>query len=239
MSLTYAAGRAVLKAFCQLLVLLALVPGSLLAATPNAEQSRIRAELAVIVEVFNTQARDLDTTDAAAVEYLNGFISSTLSQHWDTDYMARHLLGNASYASLDTGQQLQLRQTLEATFYRYAYEVIEEYKQAPMVLGDDFEQVDSLLRINLRANGRFLPAMTGKLYLVQGAENWVIVDAGYSGLTYNMLKRKLYQRKFSRSGFEGLTAWLDEKNQRFFADFCAPEMVQVMPGHIAALCDPG
>ena len=214
-----------------LLMLLVAASGNLLAA----DQAHIRHQLAAIVAVFNAQARDLDTTDPASLAYLNGFIATTLSQHWDTAYMAQHLLGDANYASLDTSQQQQLRQTLETTFYRYAYEVIDEYKQAPMVLGENFETAAGLLRIKLQAKGPWLPAITGNLYLLPTSTSWAIVDAGYGGLTYNMLKRNSYQRRFARLGFAGLLSWLNEKNQRFFADYCAPGMVEVMPEHIAAL----
>jgi ABC-type transporter MlaC component len=237
MALTRVVCSPVLRAISTMgLVLLSLLVSP--AASPQApEQAHIRSELAAMVDVFNTQAQDLDTADPASVQYLNGFIDDTLSRHWDTGYMAQHLLGDTNYAGLDATQQQQLRQTLETTFYRYAYEFIDEYKQAPMVLGEDFEQVDGLLRIKLLANGRFMPAMNGTLYLVRSTTSWVIVDAGYTGLTYNMFKRKLYQRKFAKTGFAGLMAWLNEKNQQFFADFCLPEIARVMPGHIAALCD--
>jgi hypothetical protein len=35
-----------------------------------------------------------------------------------------------------------------------------------------------------------------------------------------------------------LLAWLDEKNADFFADYCQPQLANVMPATVVALCQP-
>ena len=205
------------------------------AATSEAD---LRVELGEIITVFNEHAKTLDIDDVESVRAFNDFIDQVLSRHWDTEHMAIHLLTDAKYRSLSADQQIQLRQSLEATFYRYVYEILQEYKKAPLALVDGFFQgKKGNLQIKIRGKPRMLPTLTGELYLSNSAGGWAIIDAGYGNFTYISLKRRAYQRKLKRAGVEGLTDWLDKKNRRFFADYCAPELDLVMPARISALCE--
>jgi len=198
-----------------------------------------RIELEEMVAVFNAHAQTFDSDDVELVRAFNVFIDQRLSKHWDTQHMAIHLLKGAKYHSLSADQQRQIRQSLETTFYRYVYEILEGYRRAPLVLVDDIYQgKEGKLRIKIRGKPRILPALTGDLYLIKNADGWAIIDAGYSSFTYISLKRRVYQRKLARAGVSGLTAWLDEKNQRFFADYCVPEIAIAMPAKVRALCKP-
>ena len=152
--------------------------------------------------------------------------------------MALHLLSDAVYQHLSPDQQRQIRQSLETTFYRYAYEILDENKKVPLALIDDlYLDEEGQMRVKIRGKPQFLPALIGDLYLAENANGWAIIDAGYAGFTYTSFKRRVYQRKFARVGIDGLTAWLDEKNQRFFADYCTPELHSVMPARVNALCE--
>ena len=205
------------------------------AATSEAD---LRIELGEMVAIFNGHAKNLDIDNVESVRAFNNFIDQVLSRHWDPEYMAIHLLTDAKYRSLSADQQVQIRHSLETTFHRYVYEILQEYKKAPLVLvGSVFQGKKGNLRIKIRGKPRILPTLTGELYLSNSASGWAIVDAGYGNFTYISLKRRAYQRKLKRTGVEGLTGWLDKKNRRFFADYCAPELDLVMPARISALCE--
>ena len=217
------------------LTLSLILSSSGFAATSEAD---LRVELGEIITVFNEHAKTLDIDDVESVRAFNDFIDQALSRHWDTEYMAIHLLTDAKYRSLSADQQVQIRHSLETTFHRYVYEILQEYKKAPLALvGSVFQGKKGNLRIKIRGKPRILPTLTGELYLSNSASGWAIVDAGYGNFTYISLKRRAYQRKLKRAGVEGLTGWLDKKNRHFFADFCAPELDLVMPGRISALCE--
>ncbi len=204
---------------------------------PVAAEINIRGELAAVVEGFNAQVRQLKIEETASIAAFNDFIRGHLSTHWDTEQMAMHLLGSEIYQDLSMVQQHRIQQSLETTFYRYAYEIMDEYKQTPLLLVDDLVQDEKgRLRIKIRGKPQGLPMLTGELYLSVEVDDWNIIDAGYAGLTYTALKRSTYRRKFNRSGADGLTAWLDRKNQRFFADYCTPELSIVMPFAVQTLC---
>ena len=205
------------------------------AATSEAD---LRIELGEMVAIFNGHAKTLDIDDVESVRAFNDFIDQVLSRHWDTEHMAVHLLTDAQYRSLSADQQVQIRHSLETTFHRYVYEILQEYKKAPLVLvGSVFHGKKGNLRIKVRGKPRILPTLTGELYLSNSASGWAIIDAGYGNFTYISLKRRAYQRKLKRAGVEGLTDWLDKKNRRFFADYCVPELDLVMPARISALCE--
>ena len=205
------------------------------AATSEAD---LRVELGEMVAVFNGHAKTLDINDVESVGAFNDFIGQVLSRHWDTEHMAVHLLTDAQYRSLSADQQAQIRQSLETTFHRYVYEILQEYKKAPLVLvGSVFQGKKGNLRIKVRGKPRILPTLTGELYLSNSAGGWAIVDAGYGNFTYISLKRRAYQRKLKRAGVEGLTGWLDKKNRHFFDDYCVPELDLVMPARISVLCE--
>jgi ABC-type transporter MlaC component len=199
---------------------------------------QIRQELDQIVAAFNEQARGLDTQDPVSVEQFNAFVANSLTNHWDPQDMAVRLLGIDAYSELSQLEQQQISQRLAMTFHRYAFEVLEEYKQSPMVLMTGLVKDDDagLWRVKIRAKPRILPALTGDLYLKATSTGWAIVDAGYAGFTYVSLKDGSYRREFERGGVVGMLAWLDEKNADFFADYCAPELAKVMPEAIIALC---
>jgi ABC-type transporter MlaC component len=227
---------AIKRVYRDMLILLALIV-SLDELSASAE-SDLRAELEGIVAAFNERAQTLNADDIESVRSLNAFIDQVLSVHWDTEHMAIHLLEDAKYQSLSYEQQHQTRQSLETTFYRYIYEIIEEYGNSPLVLVDDvYQDKKGRLRIKIRGNPRLLPALTGDLYLDKSANGWVIIDVGYAGFTYISLKRRAYQRKLTRAGVDGLTAWLDKKNRLFFADYCSPELDLIMPAQLSALCE--
>ena len=200
----------------------------------------LRVELGEMVAIFNGHAKTLDIDDGESVRAFNDFIDQVLSRHWDTESMAIQLLTEAKYRSLSTDQQVQIRQSLETTFHRYVYEILQEYNKAPLALvGDVFQGKKGNLRIKIRGKPRMLPALTGELYLSKSAGGWAISDAGYGNFTYTSLKRRAYQRKLARTGVEGLTGWLDKKNRRFFDNYCLPRLDLVMPARISALCEAG
>ena len=131
--------------------------------------------------------------------------------------MAIHLLTDAKYRSLSADQQVQIRHSLETTFHRYVYEILQEYKKGPVgLVGGVFQGKKGNLRIKIRGKPRILPTLTGELYLSNSASGWAIIDAGYGNFTYISLKRRAYQRKLRRTGVDGLTGWLDKKEQAFF-----------------------
>jgi len=205
------------------------------AATSEAD---LRIELGEMVTVFNGHAKTLDIKDVESVRAFNDFIDQVLSHHWDTEYMAIHLLTDAKYRSLSPDQQIQIRQSLETTLHRYVFEILQEYKKAPLALvGSVFHVNKGNLRIKVRGKPRMLPTLTGELYLSNGASGWAIIDAGYGNFTYISLKSRAYQRELARIGVEGLIGSLDKKNRRFFADYCVPELDLVMPARINALCE--
>jgi len=209
-----------------------------LSGLPAWAEQDVRGELDGLVAVFNGHAQLLDIEDVESVQAFNTFIVEVLSAHWNTEHMATHLLGDEVYQNLSLDQQRQIRQSLETTFYRYTYEILDEYKKAPLVLMDDmYLDEEGQMRVKIRGKPQFLPALIGDLYVAENANGWAIIDAGYAGFTYISLKRRIYQRKFARVGVDGLTAWLDEKNQRFFADYCTPELNRVMPAQVNALCE--
>ena len=198
-----------------------------------------RAELEEVVAVFNAHAQTFDIDDVESVRAFNVFIDQRLSKHWDTEHMAIHLLTAANYRRLSADQQVHIRHSLETTFHRYVYEILQEYKKAPLALvGSIFKGKKGNLRVKIRGKPRMLPTVTGELYLSNSAGGWAIIDAGYGNFTYISLKRRAYQRKLTRTGVEGLTGWLDKKNRRFFADYCVPELVVAMPAQMRALCNP-
>jgi len=200
----------------------------------------LRIELGEMVAVFNGHAKSLDINVVESVRGFNGFIDQVLSSRWDTEYMAIHLLTEAKYRSLSAGQQVQVRQSLETTFHRYVYEILQEYKKVPLALvGGVFQGKKGNLRIKIRGKPRVFPALTGELYLSKSKGGWAIIDVGYANFTYISLKRRAYQRKLRRAGVDGLTAWLDKKNRRFFADYCVPELGLIMPARISDLCEAG
>lgn len=210
----------------------------LFAACASAEAD-IRGELDVLVGLFNKQAGRVDRSNADSIKAFNDFIGDFVEVHWDTEFVAISLLGDSVYSDLSQDQQQQVQQSLKTTFYRYTYEILETYKQAPLIL------VDSLVadqkgrwRIKIIGKPKFLPALTGEVYLTQKDQGWAIVDIGYAGWTYISVKRRLYQRKFAQRGLEGLLAWLDEKNQRYFADYCHLDLRQAMPSSVVVLCEP-
>ena len=209
-----------------------------LSGLPAFAEQDVRGKLDEIVVVFNGHARLFDIDAAESVLAFNAFIGQVLSARWDTEHMAMHLLSNEVYQNLNSDQQRQIRQSLETTFYRYAYEILDANKKVPLALIDDlYLDEEGQMRIKIRGKSQFLPALIGDLYLAENAKGWAIIDAGYAGFTYTLLKRRVYQRKFSRVGIDGLTAWLDEKNQRFFADYCTSELNSVMPARVNALCE--
>ena len=217
------------------LTLSLILSSSGFAATSEAD---LRVELGEMVAVFNGHAKTLDIDDVESVRAFNDFIDQVLSRHWDTEHMATHLLTDAKYRSLSVDQQVQIRHSLEATIHRYGYEILQMYKKAPLALvGSVFQGKKGNLRIKIRGKPRMLPTLTGELYLSNSASGWAIVNAGYGNFTYISLKRRAYQRKLTRTGVQGLTDWLDKKNRRFFADYCAPELDRVMPARISALCE--
>ena len=198
----------------------------------------LRIELGEMVAVFNGHAKSLDINVVESVRAFNGFIDQVLSSRWDTEYMAIHLLTEAKYRSLSAGQQVQVRQSLETTFHRYVYEILQEYKKVPLALvGGFFQGKKGNLRIKIRGKPRVFPALTGELYLSKSEGGWAIIDVGYANFTYISLKRRAYQRKLRRAGVDGLTDWLDKKNRRFFADYCVPELNLIMPARISHLCE--
>ena len=200
----------------------------------------LRIELGEMVAVFNGHANSLDIKVVESVRAFNGFIDQVLSSRWDTEYMAIHLLTEAKYRSLSAGQQVQVRQSLETTFHRYVYEILQEYKKVPLALvGGVFQGKKGNLRIKIRGTPRVFPALTGELYLSNSEGGWAIIDVGYANFTYISLKRRAYQRKLRRAGVDGLTDWLDKKNRRFFADYCVPELGLIMPARISDLCGAG
>ena len=214
-----------------------ILASSALAATSEPD---LGVELGEMVAIFNGHAKTLDIDDVESVRAFNDFIDQVLSRHWDPEYMAIHLLTDAKYRSLSADQQVQIRHSLETTFYRYVYEILQEYRKAPLALvGGVFQGKTGNLRIKIRGKPRILPALTGELHLSNSAGGWAIVDAGYGNFTYTSLKRRAYQRKLRRTGAEGLTGWLDKKNRRFFVDYCVPELNMVMPTRISALCEAG
>jgi hypothetical protein len=209
-----------------------------LSGLPAFAEHDVRGELNEIVVVFNGHARLFDIDAAESVLAFNAFIGQVLSAHWDAEHMAMHLLSNEVYQNLNSDQQRQIRQSVETTFYRYAYEVLDANKKVPLALIDDlYLDEEGQMRIKIRGNPQFLPALTGDLHLAENAKGWTIIDAGYAGFTYTFLKRRVYKRKYSRVGIDGLTAWLDGKNQRFFADYCTSELNSVMPARVNALCE--
>ena len=210
----------------------------LLAGLPAAAVPDVRGELNAVVGEFNAYAQQLDSGNVASVKAFNEFIRTRVARHWDTEHMATQLLGDDVFARLSRDQQWQIQQRLETTFYRYNYEILDAYQQAPLALVDDlYPGEDGQLQIKILGKPRILPALTGNLYLNKNDDSWVIVDAGYAGWTYISLKRRVYQRKLARRGVDGLLAWLDAKNQRFFAGYCQPDMLRVMPDHVAVLCE--
>ena len=209
-----------------------------LSGLPASAEQEVRGKLDEIVAVFNGHARLLDIEAVESVQAFNAFIDQVLSAHWDTEHMALHLLSDTVYQNLSPDQQRQIRQSLETTFYRYAYEILDANKKVPLALIDDlYLDEEGQMRVKIRGKPQFLPALIGDLYLAENANGWAIIDAGYAGFTYTSFKRRVYQRKFARVGIDGLTAWLDEKNQRFFADYCTPELHSVMPARVNALCE--
>jgi hypothetical protein len=201
---------------------------------------QVRQELEEIVAAFNQHAQGLDTQDPVLVEGFITFIANRLAKHWDPRDMAIELLGADAFDELSRIEQQQISARLETTFHRYAFEVVEEYRQSPMALMAELIPADEagLWRVKIRAKPRILPALTGDLYIKVTVSGWAIVDAGYAGFTYVSLKDGGYQRKFERYGVVGLLAWLDEKNADFFADYCQPQLANVMPATVVALCQP-
>jgi hypothetical protein len=201
---------------------------------------QIRQELEDIVAAFNQHAQGLDTRDPVLVEAFITFIANRLAKHWDPRDMAIELLGSDVFDELSRIEQQQISARLETTFHRYAFEVVEEYRQSPMVLMAKLIPAGDagLWRVKIRGKPRILPALTGDLYVKVTVSGWAIVDAGYAGFTYVSLKDGGYQRKFERYGVVGLLAWLDEKNADFFADYCRPQLANVMPATVVALCQP-
>ncbi len=125
-----------------------------LAATSEAD---LRVELDEMVANFNGHAKTLDIDDVESVRAFNDFIDQVLSRHWDPEYMAIHLLTDAKYRSLSADQQVQIRQSLETTFHRYVYEILREYKKAPLALvGSVFQVKKGNLRIKIRGKPRML-----------------------------------------------------------------------------------
>jgi len=214
-----------------------IISSSGLAATSEPD---LRVELGEVVAFFNGHANTLDVDVVESVREFNDFIDQVLSRHWDTEHMAIHLLTDAKYRSLSEDQQVQIRRSLETTFHRYVYEILQEYKKAPLALeGGVFQGKKGNLRIKIRGKPRVFPALTGELYLSKSEGGWAIIDVGYANFTYISLKRRAYQRKLRRAGVDGLTGWLDKKNRRFFADYCAPELSLIMPARISDLCEAG
>jgi hypothetical protein len=201
---------------------------------------QVRQELEEIVSAFNQHAQGLDTQDPVLVGGFITFIANRLAQHWDPRNMAIELLGADAFDAVSRVEQQQISARLEATFHRYAFEVVEEYRQSPMALMGELIPADEagLWRVKIRAKPRILPALTGDLYVKVTVSGWAIVDAGYAGFTYVSLKDGGYQRKFERYGVVGLLAWLDEKNADFFADYCRSPLANVMPATLVALCQP-
>ena len=198
----------------------------------------LRIELGEMVAIFNGHAKSLDINVVESVRAFNGFIDQVISSRWDTEYMAIHLLTEAKYNSLSAGEQVQVRESLETTFHRYVYEIIQEYKKVPLALvGGVFQGKKGNLRIKIRGKPRVFPALTGELYLSKSEGGWAIIDVGYANFSYISLKRRAYQRKLRRAGVDGLTDWLDKKNRRFFADYCGPELGLIMPARISDLCE--
>jgi hypothetical protein len=95
---------------------------------------QIRQELEDIVAAFNQHAQGLDTRDPVLVEAFITFIANRLAKHWDPRDMAIELLGSDVFDELSRIEQQQISARLETTFHRYAFEVVEEYRQSPMVL---------------------------------------------------------------------------------------------------------
>ena len=224
--------------FCKVTALVALI--ALLAGLPlpAAAVADVRGELDALVGEFNAHAQQFDGENVASVKAFNEFIRTRVAGHWDTQHMATHLLGDEAFERLSPDQQWQIQQRLETTFYRYAYEILDTYKQAPRLLVGDLDRGhEAQLQIKIIGKPRFLPALTGNLYLNKNDNSWAIVDAGYAGWTYISLKRRVYQRKLARRGVEGVLAWLDAKNQGFFADYCQPDLRRVMPDQVAVLCE--
>jgi hypothetical protein len=201
---------------------------------------QVRQELEEIVAAFNQHAQGLDTQDPVLVERFVTFIANRLAKHWDPRHMAIELLGADAFDDLNHFEQQQISARLETTFHRYAFEVLKEYRQSPMALMAELIPAGEagLWRVKIRAKPRILPALTGDLYVKVTVSGWAIVDAGYAGFTYVSLKDGGYQRKFERYGVVGLLAWLDEKNAGFFADYCQPQLANVMPATVVALCQP-
>jgi hypothetical protein len=195
-------------------------------------------ELDQIVVTFNDHAQRLDFDDPESVGRFNLFIADSLATHWDTRDMAIRLLGIDDFAKLNRVEQDQICLALETTFHRYAYEVVEEYRQKPMELMESLAIDDEtgLWRSKIRAKSRILPALTGDVYLKATRHGWAIVDAGYAGFTYVSMKDGSYRRTFDRGGVVGLLGWLDEKNVSYFADYCRPEFAEVMPRPVINLC---
>lgn len=210
-----------------------------LASTPTLRPAvQIHQELGQILATFNDHAQGLNFADPASVERFNQFIADSLATHWDTRDMAIRLLGIDDFSRLSRVEQQQVCQALETTFHRYAYEVVEEYRQKPMVLMDSLaiDEETGLWRGKIRAKPRILPVLTGDIYLKPASRGWAIVDAGYAGFTYVSLKDGSYRRAFERGGVVGLLSWLDEKNLVYFADYCQPEFAGVMPAAVVDLC---
>ncbi|MFT6012123.1 MAG: hypothetical protein ACI96P_002364 [Candidatus Azotimanducaceae bacterium] len=200
--------------------------------------AQIHQALSKIVATFNTHAQGLVLQEPARVGRFMAFVSSSLAKHWDTRDMAIRLLGAQAFGALSGLEQRQIYARLETTFHRYALEVVDEYRQSPMVLMSELVAADEtgLWRVKIRAKPRILPAMTGELFIKVGNAGWAIVDAGYAGFTYVSIKDGSYQREFARHGVVGLLAWLDEKNIEFFSNYCRQELVSVMPVAVSDVC---
>lgn len=209
-------------------------------ATIDDRLAGIQMQLAATVASFNVHMRKLDVQAPDTVAAFNQYIDKQIAPHWHAGLMARQLLGESEFDALSGLEQSAVRQALTITFYRYTYEILEEYRRGPMVLGDTFEATkNGWQRIKLKAKPRLLPSLTGDVYIALYEDDWAIVDAGMAAFTYISLKRGSYRRQFAKGGAQGVVAWLDEKNSRFFADYCEPAIRAVMPGPINALCVEG
>ncbi|MDB9918519.1 hypothetical protein OAD22_12220 [Pseudomonadales bacterium] len=107
---------------------------------PAAAVADVRGELDALVGEFNAHAQQFDGENVASVKAFNEFIRTRVAGHWDTQHMATHLLGDEAFERLSPDQQWQIQQRLETTFYRYAYEILDTYKQAPLLLVGDLDR---------------------------------------------------------------------------------------------------
>lgn len=144
------------------------------------------------------------------------FVDNELLTVWSAKNTIRAMLGAERWSQLTVQQESQLIKAYEETMRRYLYEVMRQYQSQVATV--------DLIRLNGKQNKGWLtvvlnspslPNLSIDLKIYKEGTAWTIYDFSFQGISFIKMKQHYFQSTFDESGFEGVLADLNNKNEEF------------------------